>query len=187
MAQNIKDLLKNESEVTKNKLPEGHKMRFENRLDNEFPKKKNQFSFLRIAASFLILMSLAYAGFNYLNDDKNDIVKTEETKVKSLANVSPELKKVEEFYLAQISYQISKIKISTENKDLLAIYLSQLSMLQQEYKELNLELNTDVVSEVTIGKLIENLQLRLQLLRELKKKLKLIEDLKTEQNEPSIA
>lgn len=183
MAQDIKEMLNNDLKRASNQLPQGHKMRFENRLDKELSQKKSQFSFLRIAASFLILVSLAYAGFNYFNLEDNESVKVEETKVKSLADVSPELKKVEEFYLAQISYQISKIKISGENKDLLDIYLSQLSKLQKEYKNLNLELNTDIVSENTIDKLIENLQLRLQLLRELKKKLKLIENLKTEQNE----
>lgn len=183
MAQNIKDLLKNEPKTTTNKLAEGHQSRFENKLDQEFIQKKNQFTFLKIAASFLILVSLAYTGFNYLNSDATEIVKTDDLKVKSLADISPELKKIEGYYLTQINYQISKIKITDDNKDLLELYLSQLGDLQKEYDELNTQLNSNEISEQTIDALIENLQLRLQLLRQLKKKLEIIEQLKLEQNE----
>lgn len=183
MAQNIKDLLKNEPQITAKKLSEGHEMRFENKLNQEFPQKKKGYPFLKIAASFLILVSLAYAGFNYLNSDINEIVKTDEPKVKSLADISPELKKIEGYYLTRINYQISKIKITDDNKDLLELYLSQLGDLQKEYDTLNTQLNSGEVSEQTIDALIENLQLRLQLLRQLKKKLEIIEQLKLEQNE----
>ena len=82
-----------------------------------------------------------------------------------------------------INYQIAKIKITDENKDLLELYLSQLSVLNQEYEDLNLQLNTDEISENTIEALIENLQLRLQLLKQLKKKLEIIENLNSKENE----
>ncbi|AOW20255.1 hypothetical protein [Urechidicola croceus] len=188
MAQDIKKILEQESKMTSQKLPEGHFNRFEKRLETEFPKPNNQFSFLRIAASIVLLLSISFAGYKYfkINDSKVEVAQEEKKdnkKVKSLAEVSPELKKIEQYYLAKINYQISTIKITEENKDLLDVYLSQLSDLQREYKELNSKLNSDEVTEQTIDSLIENLQLRLQLLRQLKKKLELIENLKSQQHE----
>jgi len=181
MAQNIKDLLKNESITTDKKLSEGHQKRFENRLDAAFHPKKKRVSFLRIAASVLVLLSVSFAGYHFFKPTNNQVVGTDKEKV----NSKPELNKMEEFYLTQITFQISKIKFTDENKELIAIYLSQLSKLQQEYKEL--KLNNDEFNEEVLDKIIENLQLRLQLLHDLKKKLKLIEKLKLEQNEPSVS
>jgi hypothetical protein len=86
--------------------------------------------------------------------------------------------------LANINYQISKIKITDENNDLLEVYFSQLGELQKEYDELNTKLDiNDSVKEDTIDKLIENLQMRLLLLKQLKKKLNTIENLNLKQNE----
>ena len=189
MGQDIKKMLEGESELKTHKLSDEHKSRFENRLNEEFPAKKNQFSFLRIAASFLVLVSVSLLGYQYMNNaDSLDIVKTEKNKINSISDISPDLKKVEDYYLANINYQISKIKITDENNDLLEVYFSQLGELQKEYDELNTKLNMDEsVNEDTIDKLIENLQMRLLLLKQLKKKLNTIENLNLKQNESSIS
>ena len=42
MGQDIKKLLEREPEMTTRKLSEGHKLRFENRLDKEFFNQKNE-------------------------------------------------------------------------------------------------------------------------------------------------
>jgi len=186
MGQDIKKMLEGESELKIHKLSDGHKSRFENRLNEEFPAKKNQFSFLRIAASFLMLVSVSLLGYQYMNssDTSLKIVQSDEKKINSIADISPDLKKVEDYYLANINYQISKIKITDENNDLLEVYFSQLGELQKEYDELNTKLNIDEsVNEDTIDKLIENLQMRLVLLKQLKKKLNTIENLNLKQNE----
>lgn len=189
MGQDIKKMLEGESELKIHKLSDGHKSRFENRLNEEFPTKNNQFSFLRIAASFLVLVSIGLLSYQYMNSEASqDIVKTGEKKINSIADISPDLKKVEDYYLANINYQISKIKITDENKELLEVYFSQLGELQKEYKELNTKLNSkEDVNEDTIDKLIENLQMRLLLLKQLKKKLNTIEKLKLKENEPSVS
>ena len=78
---------------------------------------------------------------------------------------------------------MAKITITDENRELLEVYLSQLSDLQKEYNNLNAQLNINEISEETINALIENLQLRLQLLRQLKKKLEIIDNYKREEDE----
>jgi hypothetical protein len=169
-------------------LPKNHRELFEERLQKELPQKaKNNYGFLKIAASVLILLSLGVAGYQFLKPGiPQEIVRTEnasDKKINSMADISPDFKKVEDFYLSRINYQLAKIRITDENRDLLELYLSQLSVLQQEYQDLNLELSTDEISEATIEALIENLQLRLQLLKQLKKKLEIIENLNSQENE----
>ena len=188
MGQDIKKMLAQESELTTHKLSYGHRNRFENKLNEEFPNRNNKFSFLRIAASFLVLISIGLLSYQYLGTNENSLfVKSvKDKKINSISDISPDLKKVEDYYLSKINYQISKIKVTDKNKDLLEVYFSQLSELQKEYDALNAKLNIDEsVNEGTIDQLIENLQMRLLLLKQLKLKLNKIEKLK--QNVQSIS
>jgi hypothetical protein len=189
MGQDIKKLLEREPEMTTHKLSEGHKLRFENRLDKEFFNQKNEFSFLKMAASIALIISIGFIGYNYLDNSKSEVVEVNETpnKIKSIADISPDLKKVEDYYLANINYQISKIKVTDSNKELLEVYFSELSLLQKEYDKLNADLSKKEISEKTIDELIENLQMRMLLLKQLKNKLNKIENLKLKQNESSMS
>ena len=186
MKVDLRDKLKKEKMMRE--LPKSHRTNFEQLLQNELHlKPKSNYTFLKIAASVLLIFSLGVVGYQIFNlDVSQEIVLTKDkpvNKINSMADISPNLKKVEDFYLTQINYQISKITITDENRVLLEVYLSQLSVLQKEYNDLNIQLNINEVSEETIDALIENLQLRLQLLRQLKKKLEIIENFKTKENE----
>jgi len=98
----------------------------------------------------------------------------------SIGDLSPGLKKVEDYYMAGINLQLASLKIAPENKELVDGYMSQLSILDKEYKKLNLELNREGPTEATITALIDNLKLRLELLFKLKNKLN---EFKTQENE----
>lgn len=186
MKIDLRDKLKTSKEMRK--LPANHRIEFEQLLHKELHQKPlNQYRLLKIAASILLLFSLGY----WLYQDNGTVVNHEVVQVKdkstneinSLADISPELKKIEEFYVARINYKISNIRISDENKELLEIYFSQLSVLQREYDGLKEQLVIDKVNVEVINAIIENLQLRLQLLQELKKKLDKIDNLISQQNE----
>ena len=82
--------------------------------------------------------------------------------------------------MAGINLQLASLKIAPENKELVDGYMSQLSILDKEYKKLNLELNKEGPTEATITALIDNLKLRLELLFKLKNKLN---EFKTQENE----
>ena len=101
----------------------------------------------------------------------------------SLGDLSPDLKKVENYYVANINFELSKLDVSEENKGLTDSFMLQLSDLNTEYKKLNTELNQLGPNDQTISALIENLQLRLQLLQKLKKKLNELNTSKNEQVE----
>lgn len=187
MRVDLRDKIKKEKKMKE--LPKNHRALFEQKLQNELHKDKStNHSFLKIAASIVFIIGLGIALQQYFKTDKQREVAEKEvksdTKLYPLADVSPNLKKVEDFYLTRINYQIARITITDENKDLLEIYLAQLGALQNEYSDLNTQLtNQKEISENLIDNLIENLQLRLQLMVQLRKKLEIIEINKSKENE----
>jgi len=186
MKVDLRDKLKNEKMMRE--LPNNHRISFEKHLRKELHQKpKYNYLFLKIAASIVIIIGLGVTSQYFFNtDSSSEMVKVDGNvtkKINSIADVSPDLKKAEDFYLTRINYQMAKITITDENRDLLEVYLSQLAILQKEYDVLNLDLNKNEISEITIDALIENLQLRLQLMRQLKKKLEFLEKIKLEENE----
>jgi len=177
MAQDIKKLFENAPEMVVKELPKDHVNRFESRLNQEFTKEKSSFSFLKIAASIVLIMSLGLSTYYFFPYDNSS------DKINTMADISPDLKKVEDYYLTHINYQIAKIKRTDENSGFLDAYFVQLGKLQEKYNQSIATLNTDEISEETIDALIENLQTRLKLIYQLKAQLKKIENLNKQKNE----
>ena len=187
MAQDLRELFKEENDK-RYPMKDGHEERFLELLDKELPlRRKSTFYFIKIAASVLVLFSLGiYTYINYKNDvlTHPEIVETETENTKdqgySLGDLSPELKKIENYYVANINLELSRLEVSNENKAMVDDYMRRLSELNEEYKKLNIELNEIGPNDQTINALIKNLQLRLQLLQKLKEKLN---QLKSSENE----
>lgn len=189
MGQDLRELFKKEREERQFELKKGHESRFSEKLDNVLQKKKRPgFNLLKIAASFLILMSIGLLVYQQYGTtekvpaivvDKNQT--DSENKDFSFGDLSPDLKKVENYYVANINIELSQLEVSKENKDLVDSFMDRLVELNLEYKNLNLELNELGPNDQTITALIENLQLRLQLLQKLKKKLNQLKSSKNEQ------
>lgn len=181
MAQDIRELLKNDPTAQKASMSKGHKARFKERLDDEFPQKKSgsMFVFLKIAAIGLIFISLGLLWFQNITpsepavvtntNDTEDVTKSENQF--TLGDISPEFKKIESYYLTGINMKLAGLKVTDENKELLEAYMERLQLLDEEYNALNTELNTLGPNEQTITALIENLKLRLDLLIKLNNKL----------------
>lgn len=186
MKVDIRDIIKKEKVMRD--LPNNHRNNFEQLLQKELHQKtKNNYTFLKIAASVLLLISLSFTGYQLFNSDvSQDVVQTKDepsNKINSLADISPDLKKIEDYYLMHINYQLSKIKITDENRIVLDTYLVQLGELQEEYNNSIAEIDSDEISEETINALIDNLQMRLKLMYQLKAQLKKIENLNKQENE----
>ncbi|MGB5436573.1 MAG: hypothetical protein WBM98_11840 [Maribacter sp.] len=190
MAQDLRKLFEEECKKEGYVMTEGHEKRFMELLDRELPtKRKPSFLILKIAAAILVLVGMG--TFMYTNREvkniKTTIVEKDpimETKTGiSLGDLSPDLKKVENYYVANINLELSKLNISGETKELVDSYMERLSELNVEYKTLNTELNQIGPNDQTISALIKNLQLRLQLLQKLKKNLNEVQSSKNEQYE----
>jgi hypothetical protein len=195
MAQDIRKLIR-ENPTESPSLPKGHEDRFKARLEQEMNRSdviaidRDHSSgrlWLKIAVVAVVAVVTGIFGYIYLsNEEQNSIVEADTKKEEilkdqiTLGDLSPDLKKVEDYYQTGINVQLASLKITPDNKILIDGYMSQLKELNDEYKILNSELNNNGPSEATITALIDNLKLRLELLFKLKNKLK---ELKNQKNE----
>ncbi|MDX1462187.1 MAG: hypothetical protein R3359_03955 [Marinirhabdus sp.] len=204
MAQDIREMLKNRPETSRT-MPQGHEQKFEALLEQHFPEdtahssSKNNASFfwLKIAATAVVFLTVSFFGYQYLsnyngengtnvpfaNTDTNDEVPAEDFLKQpklTLGDLSPDLKKVENFYLTGIDVQLASLEGNEENKELIDGYMERLDELNKEYDRLNRELTVTGPTEATINALIDNLKLRLDLLFKLKNKLKELKNLDNE-------
>ncbi|PQB03851.1 hypothetical protein [Aureitalea marina] len=192
MGRDIRDLLK-DYEAPKTEMSKGHEARFEARLAAELgQKQKPSFLWLKVAAVAIVFFSLGYFGYQQLGNQQEvdpiiadveqpttEVVDPE--KQITLGDISPDLKKIEDFYTNGINLQLASLEEDDENKELIDGYLQRLDELNVEYNTLNEELNKVGPTEATITALVDNLQLRLELLFRLKNKLKELKDTNNEQ------
>ena len=193
MAQDLRDVFKEERE-RKYPMKPGHEARFMDRLDKDIGgKKKKSFTPLMVAATVLLLMGIG--SFMYLSADKEEAIKSAvvgkpdeayRISVLSLGDLSPDLQKIEQYYVTNINLELSELEISRDNKAMVDGFMERLAELNTEYTALNKELNTIGPNEQTINALITNLQLRLQLLRKLKSKLDKLKSIENEEETSSI-
>lgn len=196
MGQDIRDMLKDHT-PEQPKLSKGHEARFEKKLQQAFPtgqldgqEKNNNSSFhwLKIAATVIIFLGAGYFAYQQWDGVENtepvlvnnEGVKESSTQQFTLGDLSPDLKKVEEFYTNGINVQLASLRTDNDNKELIDGYLKRINELNKEYETLNKELNEVGPTEATISALIDNLKLRLELLFKLKNKLKELKQLENE-------
>lgn len=184
MAQDIRKLFKNENKGSSHRMPEGHEKRFLNKLDDALPAESDNrslFSFMRIAASIVVLIGFSFGAYKFFETPKVAHQQEVAIKLKSLGDVSPDLKKVEDYYLANINLELSKVKLTPENKELFDGYVVKLEELNKEYETLSVELTENGPNELTVSALIDNLKLRLNLLYRLKEQLQDLNDSNVDQ------
>jgi len=193
MSKDIRELFKQETPSgNEAKMPKGHEARFLDKLEKEIPEKKTRrFSGYRIAATVLLFITIGFGVYNYsqpeIEIENSDIVDVENnTSTKSLGDISPSLKKVEDYYMANINLELSKVQVTKENKELFDGYVGRLETLNQEYEKLSLELVNLGPSEQNVNALISNLKLRLNLMYRLKEQLQKLNTIESEPTANSI-
>lgn len=182
MAKDLKNMFNEDRHKIHSGMPEGHEARFLKKLEQESPADvnlprhsvgKKRFSMRNMAASVVILISLTFGAYQFLKNPTEIIeVNPEVVTLKSLGDVSPDLKKVEDYYVANINLELANVKLTPENKELFDSYIVRLEALNTEYKNLSEELTENGPNELTVNALITNLKLRLNLLYRLKEQLK---------------
>jgi hypothetical protein len=192
MVRDIRQLFEEEQQESPLKMSDHHEARFLKKLNEALPVEtsiKKRLPVLQIAASIVILIGLGFGATNFFGTSEvisSEIVNTQnpskEDQLKSLGDISPDFKKVEDYYLANINIELSKVKQTPENKELFDGYVVRLAELNQEYKRLSVELTEHGPNELTVSALIDNLKLRLHLLYRLKEQLN---DLTTSEDKKS--
>jgi hypothetical protein len=187
MSQDLRTLLKADREK-EHPIPEGHESRFRKRLQDSFPqKRKSPYSWLGIAASVALLLGFGIWYFlpsgELPAEETQTVVARDSTHTPaaiSLGDLSPDLKKLEQYYTTNINMELASLDISEENRMVADDFIARLRELDSEYKLLSQELNDIGPNEQTISAMIRNFQYRLQLLLKLKSKLN---ELKSTKNE----
>jgi len=165
MPKDIRDILK-EAQSNSRELKKGHRVRFEERLTELHTLKKRNYFFLKVAASVAIIFSIGY--FSLFNKSDDIEQQTGTPQITNLSSISPEMKQIEDYYVTAINYEMASIESTSESKVILDAYLKKISDLSDAYAKLNSDLIEKGINEKTINALIDNLQLRLQILLELK-------------------
>jgi len=190
MAKDMRTLFEEERNISDEKMSEGHQARFLDKLDQALPQEeKPRFNWIRIAASIVLALGVGLASYFHFKAEpsKNEVVNNDteinvKPKTKTLGDISPDLKKVEDYYVANINLELSKVKITPENKELFDGYVAKLEELNEEYNRLSLELTNNGPDELTVNALINNLKLRLNLMYRLQKQLKRMNSLEATQS-----
>ncbi len=192
MAQDLRDLFKGQDQNSDIKLPNDHQLRFEERLEKALPrdeqpivsieKKTDRTLWMKIAAVLIIALGVLW----FVKDDKDgnnkdgltgtDAISTSKEVIEDrpvlLSDISPDFKKVEDYYMGNIKLELARLDSTDDNKELIDSFMKQLAKLDAEYELLNSEIIEGGVSEETVMAMIDNLKLRLELLFKLKSKLK---------------
>ena len=181
MAHDLRKMFEKEREEKRYSMKDGHEARFLEKLDGQLPagprKKKVYTLWLQIAASVVVAVGLSLyfmKGTNKVDlPDENVIVVDRQNtdgqeQTISLGDLSPDFKKIETYYTTNINLQLSDLEMNPDNKELMDSYLERLAELNDEYQQLNKELNELGPNDQTISALIMNLQLRLQGLQKVK-------------------
>lgn len=174
MSKDIREVLKNKVDAP-GRLSTNHRQRFQQKLLEELhdkPTAKKSYQWLYVAASIVLMVSLGIQFYPTKTiENPVEVAVDKPTNQISLGSISPELKTVEAYYVNTINYELSKLELTNDNKELFDGYLAKIGELTKEYKLLTQELNTKGINDDTINALIGNLQLRLQLLKRMQKQL----------------
>lgn len=188
MGQDIREMFRSEESLASYGLKKGHQQRFKSKLEAGLHQSRHSFLFFKIAAVLIFALGVGFYLLAPQNPfGKNAVVETNPSEEKKgpkpekefqLSDISPEYKKVENFYLTSLHVDLARLHITEENKEVIDSFMGQLAELDKEYQRLNKEVRDNGLNNQYIDALINNLQLRLELMFMLKNKLKEIKSSK---------
>lgn len=132
----------------------GHEKRFEKKLNTPTATtKKTSWKWLSVAASVVLLVGF-WLGSNH------------QKKQMELADVSPKMKEVENYFVNSIQSELKLIEKSRslETEKVIEQALNQLEELEENYQVFIAELNTQGNTKKVIHAMIKNYQRRLDVL-----------------------
>ena len=147
----------------------GHFMRFENKLKASKKSDKYSWKWLSVAASILLMIGFWFGKIH----QKTTI---------DLADISPKMEEIQGYFIAEINEKTKILEKNKtfENKLIIKQTLGQLTKLENEYQQLLKELNKQGNQKEIINFMLENYQLRLEILENMLKKITQIKKLKNE-------
>lgn len=149
---------KNSATFHKASLPEGHENRFMDKLDAEKQIVKSSWRHIIFRVAAVVLLALGGVAMLYFGEQHHQ--KTLE------ARLPLEIKEAESYYLAKCDEQLSHFKTYHSTTSPIDI-AEQLEKLEKEYKKLKQQMAQQSGNKRVMAALVQNLQLRLQLLEQI--------------------
>ena len=171
MKQDLKHILNKNKEADKI-LPQNHREEFLMKLELQNKKTSGRSKYLRIASLILIFIAI---GVITLVPNSN----------MEIEPLLLQLKEVENEYLRQIDAEWDQFVALSADKRLKQRFELKLNELQDDYWSLTTDFQNDPNNLMILESLINNLQTRLQLLKDIQKHINLINQ-KNDQDENSL-
>jgi hypothetical protein len=159
MKRDIRDLFKEEDDLKT--LPKNHRTEFLEKLKNK-PKKNTSFPWLKIAAVLLIALTVGFSIFYN---------KPEDNKVSPMI---AQIEAVEAEYLANIEAEWKSFVAIAKDEVLVKRFRKKLDELDNDYQDISLQFKEDSDNILAVEALIDNLQNRLQILKDIQKHIKIL-------------
>jgi hypothetical protein len=163
MKRDIRDLFKEEDDFKS--LLDNHRTEFFEKLKKQPEKKSTDFPWLKIVAVFLVTLTVGFSLF---------FIKPEDLKV------SPIIAQVEAEYLKNIETEWQQFLTITNDTILIKRFEKKLNELDVNYKEIAIEFKGNTNNIIVIEALVDNLQTRLQILKDIQAHIKIL----NQNNEP---
>ncbi|WP_299334319.1 hypothetical protein [uncultured Psychroserpens sp.] len=166
MKQDIRDFFKDEDASGK-RLPDSHRQEFYEKLKASRPRRESKLStnyMFKVAAIVILFVALAFTIFKTTENVTNQVVEE--------APIETQIELIEQQYLANIDKEWqSFISIANDDK-LVKRYRAKLDDLDKDYKDISKQFKADNNNIMVIEALVENLQTRLQLLKDIQEHIK---------------
>tara|TARA_R110000796_G_scaffold37260_4_gene93992 strand:+ start:1032 stop:1553 length:522 start_codon:yes stop_codon:yes gene_type:complete len=162
MKRDIRDLFKNDEVEDLKQLPENHRGEFLEKFKKPEESKRKTFVWLSIAAVLLIAFTI---GFNVFNSD----IKQDDNEP-----IIAQIETIEAEYLANIETEWQSFIALTEDEKLVKRFRKKLDELDADYKEISIEFKEDSNNIMVIESLVDNLQTRLKILKDIQKHIKIL-------------
>lgn len=176
MKQDIRDLFK-EDDASEHALPKHHRQEFYDKLKATRPQRQSKLNtsyLFKVAVLILVFLAFTIVMFNQSDTLDNDLVEE--------APIETQIEVIERQYLANIDKEWQSFLSITDDEKLVKRYREKLEDLNKDYKVLSKQFKANSDNITIIEALVENLQIRLQLLKDIQEHIKLLNQ-KNEQYE----
>lgn len=166
MKQDIRDLFRdtdtNSVDAFGKQLPDNHRQEFYDQLKASRPRREskiNKYYLIKIAAIITVFVALTITLFTTLDNATNQVVEE--------SSMETQIETIEKEYLASIDVEWKRFINVANDENLIKRYRTKLDDLDNDYKEISKQFKTDTNNILVIESLVENLQTRLQLLKDI--------------------
>jgi uncharacterized membrane-anchored protein YhcB (DUF1043 family) len=175
MKRDIRDLFK-EDDTAEKQLSANHRIEFLEKLKDETKPKQSLFLWLKIAAVLVVGLLIGFTMFNTETIEKP-------------SPIIAQVEAVEAEYLKNIDAEWQSFIAVANDEKLVKRFERKLNDLDEDYKEIAFEFKENSNNILVVEALVDNLQTRLQILKDIQEHIKILNqdtNQKIEQNENTI-